>query len=93
LIRHPRLYIFDDAFSALDVATEAALRTALAPRLHDAVTILIAQRVSTIRHATRIMVLEDGHVVGLGSHENLESTCPTYQEILASQAVVAGVGQ
>lgn len=90
LIRKPRIFIFDDAFSALDLATEAALRSALQPHVHDVVTILISQRVSTIRHATRIMVLEDGHVVGLDSHDELEKSCPTYQEILASQAQMSG---
>ena len=93
VIRRPRIYIFDDAFSALDLATDAQLRASLQPHLRDATTVIIGQRVSTIRHADQIMVLEDGRVVGLGTHAELEATCATYQEILASQAVTAGVGQ
>lgn len=93
VIRRPRIYIFDDAFSALDLATDAQLRASLQPHLRDAATVIIGQRVSTIRHADQIMVLEDGRVVGLGTHAELEATCATYQEILASQAMVAGVGQ
>ncbi|MFM8855808.1 MAG: ABC transporter ATP-binding protein [Actinomycetota bacterium] len=93
VIRRPRIYIFDDAFSALDLATDARLRASLQPHLSDAVTVIIGQRVSTIRHADQIMVLEDGRVVGLGTHAELEESCATYQEILASQAMTAGVGQ
>lgn len=93
VIRRPRIYIFDDAFSALDLSTDARLRTSLQPHLREAVTVIIGQRVSTIRHADQIMVLEDGRVVGLGSHADLEASCETYQEILASQAMAAGVGQ
>ncbi len=92
VIRRPRLYIFDDAFSALDLSTDARLRASLQPHLRDAVTVIIGQRVSTIRHADQIMVLEDGQVVGLGTHHELEATCATYQEILASQAMTAEVG-
>ena len=93
VIRRPSIYIFDDAFSALDLSTDARLRASLQPHLRDAVTVIIGQRVSTIRHADQIMVLEDGRVVGLGTHADLEMSCPTYQEILASQAMTAGVGQ
>jgi ATP-binding cassette subfamily B protein len=93
VIRRPSIYIFDDAFSALDLSTDARLRASLQPHLRDAVTVIIGQRVSTIRHADQIMVLEDGRVVGLGSHADLEMSCPTYQEILASQAMTAEVGQ
>jgi ATP-binding cassette subfamily B protein len=92
VIRRPRIYIFDDAFSALDLATDAQLRASLQPHLRDAATVIIGQRVSTIRHADKIMVLEDGRVVGLGTHADLEESCATYQEILASQATSAGVG-
>ncbi len=91
VIRRPRIYLFDDAFSALDLATDAHLRASLQPLLREAVTIIIGQRVSTIRHADQIMVLEDGRVVGLGTHDDLASTNPTYQEILGSQAVTVGV--
>ena len=93
VIRRPKIYIVDDAFSALDLATDARLRASLQPHLDDAVTVIIGQRVSTIRHADRIMVLEDGRVVGLGTHDDLEQTCSTYQEILSSQAMTAGTAQ
>ncbi len=85
VIRRPEFYVFDDAFSALDLATDARLRSALAPVTRDAVMIVVAQRVSTIRHADHILVLEDGEVMGLGAHDELLATCPTYQEIVQSQ--------
>jgi ATP-binding cassette, subfamily B, multidrug efflux pump len=86
LVRRPGIYLFDDSFSALDLATDARLRAALAPYTADAAVVLVAQRVSTIRNATMILVLEDGVTVGLGTHDELVATCPTYQEIVASQA-------
>ncbi|MBA3019479.1 ABC transporter ATP-binding protein [Propionicimonas sp.] len=85
LVRRPELYIFDDSFSALDVATDAALRAALAPETENAAVIVVAQRVSTIREATAIIVLDDGAIVGIGTHEELLETCPTYAEIVESQ--------
>ncbi len=85
LVRRPSVYLFDDSFSALDLATDARLRAALAPVVRDAAMIVVAQRVSTIIGADRILVLEDGHCVGLGSHDELLETCETYQEIVASQ--------
>ena len=85
VIRRPEFYVFDDAFSALDLATDARLRAALAPVTRDAAVILVAQRVSTIRHADQILVLEDGDVMGLGTHEQLVASCATYQEIVQSQ--------
>ncbi|MGE3359187.1 MAG: ABC transporter ATP-binding protein [Acidimicrobiia bacterium] len=85
LVRRPELYLFDDSFSALDLATDARLRAALAPITTDAAVVVVAQRVSTIRHATRILVLEDGEAVGIGTHDELLATCPTYEEIVASQ--------
>lgn len=85
VIRRPEFYVFDDAFSALDLATDARLRAALAPITRDAVMIVVAQRVSTIRQADHILVLEDGEVMGLGSHDELLTSCPTYQEIVQSQ--------
>jgi ATP-binding cassette subfamily B multidrug efflux pump len=88
LIRHPEIYLFDDSFSALDLATDARLREALAPSVRDAVVVIVAQRVSTIRDADQILVLEDGACVGLGTHDELLSTCPTFQEIVESQAAV-----
>ena len=85
LIRRPRIYLFDDSFSALDLTTDARLRAALGPVTTDATVVIVAQRVSTIRGADQILVLEDGAVVGRGRHEELLETCETYQEIVASQ--------
>ena len=85
LVRRPSVYLFDDSFSALDLATDARLRAALVPVVRDAVVVVVAQRVSTIIGADRILVLEDGHCVGLGRHDELLETCETYQEIVASQ--------
>jgi ATP-binding cassette subfamily B protein len=90
LIRQPEIYLFDDSFSALDLATDARLRAALAPHVHQSVVVVVAQRVSTIRDADQIMVLEDGECVGLGTHDQLLATCPTYVEIVESQATVQG---
>jgi len=90
LIRQPEIYLFDDSFSALDLSTDAKLRAALIPHLKDSVTLIVGQRVSTIRHADQILVLEDGLVVGLGTHEELRRSCPTYEEIVLSQALQEG---
>jgi ATP-binding cassette subfamily B protein len=86
LIRRPEIYLFDDSFSALDLATDARLRSALAPYVKDSVVVVVAQRVSTIRNADKIMVLEDGDCVGFGTHDELLASCETYQEIVSSQA-------
>ena len=85
LIRRPEIFLFDDSFSALDLATDARLRAALQPVTREATVILVAQRVSTIRDADLILVVEDGEVVGRGTHDELVATCGTYQEIVASQ--------
>ena len=85
LLRRPEIYLFDDCFSALDLATDARLRRALAPRLANSSVILVGQRVSTISGADQILVLDQGAVVGLGSHEELMASCPTYLEIVQSQ--------
>ena len=85
LIRRPEIYLFDDSFSALDLATDARLRRALKPYTADSTVVIVAQRVSTIANADQILVLEDGVVVGLGTHESLLATCPTYIEIVESQ--------
>src|SRR6476659_713597 len=85
VVRRPEIYLFDDSFSALDLATDARLRAALRPVTREATTLLVAQRVSTIRDADLILVLEDGRVVGRGTHHELLEDCPTYQEIVASQ--------
>jgi ATP-binding cassette, subfamily B, multidrug efflux pump len=85
VVRRPDIYLFDDSFSALDLATDARLRAALRPVTRDATVVIVAQRVSTIRDADQILVLEDGKVVGRGTHHELLEDCPTYQEIVASQ--------
>lgn len=85
IVRRPEIYVFDDSFSALDVATDAALRAALVDETADAAVVVVAQRVSTIRNAEQIIVLEDGRIVGIGTHEHLLATCPTYAEIVESQ--------
>lgn len=79
------IYIFDDSFSALDFKTDAKLRNALHENLSDATLLIVAQRVSTIMHADQILVLDEGKVVGKGTHEELLKTCPTYYEIASSQ--------
>ena len=85
VVRRPAIYLLDDAFSALDLATDARLRAALRPVTTDATVVVVAQRVSTIRDADQILVLEDGRVVGRGTHEELLRDCATYQEIVSSQ--------
>jgi ATP-binding cassette subfamily B protein len=85
LVRKPEIYLFDDSFSALDLATDARLRQALASYARDATIITVAQRFSTIMSADQILVLEDGETVGLGTHDELVRTCPTYAEIVESQ--------
>ncbi len=85
VIRQPEIYLFDDSFSALDLATDARLRRALKPATARAAVVIVAQRVSTIADADQILVLEDGEVAGLGTHEALLATCPTYVEIVESQ--------
>ena len=85
LVRRPEDYLFDDSFSALDLVTDANLRAAIKPYTADAAVLIVAQRISTIRTAEQILVLEDGKTVGLGTHEELLRNCPTYVEIAASQ--------
>jgi ATP-binding cassette subfamily B multidrug efflux pump len=87
LVRRPEIYLFDDAFSALDLATDARLRTALRPETREAAVVIVAQRIATIRDADLILVLEDGEVVGRGTHDELIAANPTYQEIAASQGI------
>jgi ATP-binding cassette subfamily B multidrug efflux pump len=85
LVHRPEIYLFDDSFSALDYATDAALRAALTDHIADATVVIVAQRVSTIRDADRIVVLDDGKVVGTGTHADLMDTNATYREIVLSQ--------
>ncbi|EME23333.1 ABC transporter ATP-binding protein [Rhodococcus triatomae] len=88
LVRNAEIYLFDDSFSALDLGTDARLRAALRPVTRDACVIVVAQRVSSIMDADQILVLDDGRLVGIGTHERLLETCPTYAEIVASQFTV-----
>ncbi|QPL04550.1 MULTISPECIES: ABC transporter ATP-binding protein [Actinomyces] len=85
LVRDAGVYIFDDSFSALDYATDARLRAGLPAATDGATLVVVAQRVASIRHAEQIVVLDEGRVVGTGTHEELMSTCPTYSEIVLSQ--------
>lgn len=85
LVKEPSVYVFDDSFSALDVATDARLRAALHPETRDAAVLVVAQRVSTITTADEILVLEHGEIVGRGTHDELLASNETYQEIVASQ--------
>mgnify|MGYP003525267366 CR=1 FL=1 len=85
LVRRPEIYLFDDSFSALDYATDAALRSALADETAEATVVIVAQRVSTIRNADRIIVLDEGRIVGVGTHLDLMDNNPTYREIVLSQ--------
>ena len=85
LVKRPEIYVFDDSFSALDVATDARLRAALKRDVAGATIIIVAQRVSTIIDADQILVLEDGRIVGRGTHEELLETSETYAEIVSSQ--------
>jgi len=85
LVAKPEIYLFDDSFSALDLSTDARLRSALRPVMREATVIVVAQRVSTIVDADHIVVVDDGMVVGTGTHDELLATCPTYLEIVESQ--------
>jgi ATP-binding cassette subfamily B protein len=85
LIRKPEIYVFDDSFSALDLATDARLRAALRPYTRESAMVVVAQRVSTVVDADEIIVLEDGVVVGAGTHDELMASSPTYAEIVESQ--------
>ncbi len=85
LVRKPEIYVFDDSFSALDLATDSRLRAALVPYTRESAVVIVAQRVSTISTADQIVVLDDGEIVGVGTHDDLLATCPTYAEIVESQ--------
>jgi ATP-binding cassette, subfamily B, multidrug efflux pump len=85
LARRPPIYLFDDSFSSLDFKTDAALRAALKSEIKDATVLIVAQRVSTVMDADRIIVLDDGKIAGMGTHPTLMLDCPVYREIVASQ--------
>lgn len=85
LVRKPQIYIYDDSFSALDFKTDAALRHALKDEVKNSIVLIVAQRVSTIMDADRIIVLDEGRVAGIGTHQELLNTCRIYHEIAASQ--------
>lgn len=85
IAKNPKVYLFDDSFSALDYKTDVALRKALADKTKDAAVIIVAQRISTILHADQIIVLDDGEIAGIGTHRELMASCETYREIAASQ--------
>ena len=89
LARKPEILIFDDSFSALDYRTDARLRQGLSEQLADTTKIIVAQRISTIRHADKILVMDRGEAVGLGTHEELMQSCPVYREIATSQLSAA----
>jgi ATP-binding cassette, subfamily B, multidrug efflux pump len=89
VIRRPKVYLFDDAFSALDVHTDARVRAALREVSADATVLIVSQRISTIAEADQVIVIDDGRVVGVGTHESLLADCGTYAEFVDSQAVVA----
>ncbi len=93
VIRRPAIYLLDDALSALDVHTDAAVRSALRSAAADATVLVVAQRISTVMDADQIVVLDGGRVVGTGTHENLVENCPAYAEFVASQAVGATAGE
>jgi ATP-binding cassette, subfamily B, multidrug efflux pump len=92
VIRRPAIYVFDDAFSALDVHTDVLVRSRLAEVAADATVIVVAQRISTIVDADQVIVMEDGHVLGTGTHESLLAQSPTYREFAESQSLDAQVG-
>ena len=90
--KDPKIFIFDDSFSALDLKTDAALRKALAENVKDSTVIIVAQRISTILHAEQILVLDDGKIVGKGTHEELLASCDVYQQIAKSQLSAKELG-
>lgn len=92
IAKNPRVFLFDDSFSALDYKTDVILRRALNEKVKDATVIIVAQRISTILHADQIVVLDEGKIAGIGTHEELMKNCPTYQEIARSQLSAAELG-
>lgn len=92
IVKQPGIFIFDDSFSALDLKTDAALRRALSKKVKDSTVIIVAQRISTILHAEQILVLNDGRIVGKGTHGELLRNCETYREIAESQLSAKELG-
>ena len=93
IAKNPRVYIFDDSFSALDYKTDATLRRALSEKVGDATVIIGAQRISTILHADQIIVLDEGEIAGIGTHEQLLQSCEAYREIARSQLSARELGE
>jgi ATP-binding cassette subfamily B protein len=92
IAKNPKIYVFDDSFSALDMKTDAALRKALEQETSDATVFIVAQRISTILHADQILVLDDGRIVGKGTHEELLGSCEVYEQIARSQLSAKELG-
>ena len=92
IAKNPKVFIFDDSFSALDLKTDAALRKALAGKVKDSTVIIVAQRISTILHADQILVMEEGKIVGKGTHEELLKNCEVYKQIAVSQLSAKELG-
>ena len=92
IAKHPKIFVFDDSFSALDLKTDAKLRKALSDTVQDSTVIIVAQRISTILHADQILVLDEGQIVGKGTHEELMKNCTVYQEIAKSQMSAKELG-
>ena len=92
IAKNPKIFIFDDSFSALDLKTDAALRKALASKVTDSTVIIVAQRISTILHADQILVMDEGKIVGKGTHEELLKNCEVYQQIAKSQMSAKELG-
>ena len=92
IAKHPRIFVFDDSFSALDLKTDAKLRKALSDTVQESTVIIVAQRISTILHANQILVLDEGEIVGKGTHEELMKHCTVYQEIAKSQMSAKELG-
>ena len=92
IVKKPKIMVFDDSFSALDMKTDAALRKALADKIKDSTVLIVAQRISTIIHADQILVLDEGKIVGMGKHEDLLKNCEVYEQIAKSQLSAKELG-
>ena len=93
IAKNPKIYIFDDSFSALDLKTDAALRKALASKVSEATVIIVAQRISTVMNADQIIVMEEGRIAGKGTHEELMRDCDVYRQIAKSQLSAKELGE